>query len=693
MSARGFALATALAVLGPVATLAAQQAGFGRVLWLPAEAVADPARLQRVRAAGFTGINLGPGLDPAPARSAGLSFYLDQPIGKGFLELRDREFEPIQQAYERDRDPRALVRPQCFDDQRLLADLGARAAAAASAVGKDRLLFVALADEASATRHNNPLDLCRCAGSLAAFRAFARQRHATIEAVNNAWSTSFASFDQLEPLTTDQVRRRELGGVLLPQNLRPYAEWLEFVDQEFAAAVTHLREQVQRELPGVPVGLTGLQPPSAFGGHDYAQLLRGQTLIEPYDLGAAPRLCRSLLPQADQWFTLPLPVADDPAFANVAMARLAEAAALGSAGVVVWNEAAMFGADGAIKPAGVALQQAFARLQPVLDACAGGVPQAASVWIVESPASVRTWWMLDSAPDGLTWVRRKASYEAEHSTSLAARRGFALLLADLGITPQYVDERDLPERLLQQRPRLLVLPAVIALADRACRAIAAYAQQGGTVLADHSTALYDETLMLRTTGGLDELFGITERSLRWADQAVAQGRASDPATLVAATGMKAQLAERSGDGIVFVERRPGRGRAVALQLSVCDYPRVRLEPATVALALDLRRRVRQVLQTAEVEPVCDVRGDGLPTCIERTVLRIRDGRTVLAVRVNALDAPVLLRNLAGEGRRSIRLEFARPVQLLELTGRDLGRKAAFDLQLDVHAGLFVELRR
>src|SRR5262249_54106199 len=128
-----------------------------------------------------------------------------------------------------------------------------------------------------------------------------------IGALNAAWGTEFADFDHVEPLTTDQVRRRELGGVRLPANLRPFAEWLEFADASFAAAVAHLAAQARRGAPGSAVGRTGLQGPPAFGGHDYAALLPPLSLVEPYDVGGARELARSLLPRAQHWTTLAVP--------------------------------------------------------------------------------------------------------------------------------------------------------------------------------------------------------------------------------------------------------------------------------------------------------------------------------------------------------------------------------------------------
>jgi hypothetical protein len=118
---------------------------FEKVLWC-SDVEAGPAL---AREAGFTAVQLGRGGDPTPLRSAGLRFYLDQPIGKGLLELRDAEWDPVVQQFERTRDPRGLARPVCFAEPGRVAAAAAAAAQEARRVGPEALLFVALADEAS----------------------------------------------------------------------------------------------------------------------------------------------------------------------------------------------------------------------------------------------------------------------------------------------------------------------------------------------------------------------------------------------------------------------------------------------------------------------------------------------------------------------------------------------------------------
>jgi len=667
---------------------------FERILWC-----SDPQKgAALAKEHGYTAIQLARGGDPAAVAAAGLGYYLDQPIGKGCLELRDEQWTPLQKAYEKHRDRAALVRPGCFATPGLLDQLAAQAAGEVGRVRGPGLRFVALADEASSTRHNAPLDTCQCEHCAAAFRAFVRERYKTLDAVNQALGTQYASFEEVVPVTTDQVRRRELGETLLPADLRAFAVRLDFVDEQFAHAVTTIAASAQQAAPGVPVGLTGLQVPGAFGGNDYARFLDRLTLAEPYAVGAAVELARCLLrPRAHRYATLFAPA--DGKQGNVPLGSLIGAqvvamATSGLAGVVVWNDAAVVSPDGKPTPFGAAVTQALSRWQTVLDACAGATVEPGPVWVLESQASVRVWWMLDSATDGLTWVRRLASYESEHSTSQAARLGWTRLLQDLGLQPWFVAESQLPERLLQQRPRCLVLPACIALHDRTAQAIAAYVSHGGTVLADHSVGLYDGTLQRRAAGALDAVFGITARSLAWDDLLVRQGRstARDLGLPLAERGLQGRLGERGSAGDTFLELT-NRGRGVYLNAPVVMYDAWRLDEQQVGPAVELRRRVRAALQQAGVEAPCEVRGEGLPTCIERVPLRLVDGRSVLALRLHALDSPKLLQNLAAKGPRAVQVDFPVARTLRHLGGDELGTAARFDLRLDPFGALFLEVVR
>ena len=669
---------------------------FERVLWC-ADRDAGP---KLARKSGYTAVQLGRGGDASALRSLGLRFYLDQPVGKGLLELRDSEWLPVVQLFERTRDASQLVRPGCFAEPGRVAKAAAAAAQEAIRVGAEGMLFVALADEASATRHNAPLDSCQCQHCLREFRAFLKQRFVDVDALNKVLGTHYASIELAVPVSTDQVRGRELGDRMLPADLRAFAVWLDFVDGQFADAVAALQQRVQAAVPRVPVGLTGLAVPGAFGGHDYSRLLDGQTLAEPYDIGGAVELSRSLLPKtAHRYATLLPPAAESEAakidIGDYVRGRLLAMASQGMAGVVVWNDSTIQAQDGEETPFGRAVRETFVAHGAELDALAGAEITPSPVWVVESQASVRAWWMVDSAKDGITWVRRLSSYEETHSTSQAARSSWIHLLQDLGQQPKFVTVDNLAERLLIERPRCVVLPATLALSDRNVRALNLYVRTGGSLLADHSTAIYDEGLLRRARGALDDLFGIEQRSLAWADLLVREGRstARDSGLPVAERTLRGETSQQETEADTFLERSVGSGHAYYLNAPVAAYDQWRLDEQKVGAAHELRRRVRAALRRANVQPPCEIQAAGLPTCIERQPLRLRDGRQVLAIRIHAMQRPRLLRALNQNGPIAIEITLPRSARVRELNGKDHGVTAVVKTSIDAFGAVFLEVGR
>ena len=667
---------------------------FERILWC-ADSKAGP---KLARKSGYSAVQLGRGGDAAPLRALGLRFYLDQPIGKGLLELRAAEWQPVKQLFERTRDASQLVRPKCFAEPGVVDRAAAAAAKEARRVGADGMLFVALADEASSTRHNAPLDSCQCEHCIDDFRSYVKSRFVDLDALNLALGTHYQTFDSALPVSTDQVRARELGEQLLPADLRPFSLWLDFVDNQFAESIRVIRQRVQAAIPGVPVGLTGLNVPGPFGGYDYARLISGHTVAEPYDIGGSVELCRSLLPRsAHRYATLFPPDSDSDAskveIDDYVRARLMAIASQGMAGVVVWNDRTVAASDGQETPFGAAVRSTFEVHGEKFDALAGAHIEPSSIWVVESHASVRAWWMIDSAVDGMTWVRRLASYEAKNSTSQYARLSWIRLLQDVGQQPMFVAARSLADRLLQERPRCVVLPATLALSDRAILALNVYVRNGGLLLADHSAAIYDHRLQRRETGGLDELFGIRQRSLSWQSLLVRGGKSTsrERGLPVAEMLLRGQTSRQEAGSDTFIERTVGAGHTCYLNSPVVAYNQWRLDPKMVGPARELRRRVRAALRRSRIAPFCEVMGQGLPTCIERIRLQLRDGRKVLVVRINALSDPKLLRQLSKDGPVPIEITLPRKLHLREWGGKDHGLTKSVKAMLDPFGAVFLEL--
>ncbi|MBI5853395.1 MAG: hypothetical protein HZB39_20490 [Planctomycetes bacterium] len=694
-------LAAALAILAavPAQEVAVPAPVFETVLWLHGGPTRDAAFFAQLRKLGFTAVSVTNGEDPALPGRFGLRFYRDQCAGKGELELRDAQWRAWFDGYLAQRDPSTLVRPSCLADPTTRERVVAATAAALEAALPHGPLAASIADEASSTSHINPLDGCMSASFRTAFRAQLRARFAgDVRSLNARWGTDYVAFDPIEPWSTAAILRREVLGDDLPRNLAPWSDQLEFTDTLFVELVDAALARAGQIAPGVPVGLTGMQAPSAFGGHDYRRLMARQTFFETYDIGGARALAAAMAaPGAREFTTLfpPQGIVD----ARLVRGQLAAALAHGLSGVIVWSAGDVVLADGAPSPFGVALSDAFSASRPIAAAVAGARLEPSDVCIVESAPSVRVQWLLDAIEDGDTWPRRLSSHEAEHGTSLRARASWIAVLRDLGLQPDFVFAQDLHERLGIAPPRVLVLGATLALADAEAAAIVRFVEAGGTVVADHGTGMWNEALHRRDRGALDDLFGIRERSRNRSDWLVRDARGRDGhrthgGVAIAERGLRAALGEPLDTADVQVEARRGEGRATFLNLAVCEYEDARLDESRFPLARELRSRVRQVLAAAGVVPPVLVRGDGLPACIERVVLRARDGRRLLAIRVDALARPELLARLDVDGGPLVELVFAEDVILTDLRdGTASAKGRSVQVQLPPFGGLFFAVER
>ncbi|MEM7202142.1 MAG: alpha-amylase family protein [Planctomycetota bacterium] len=669
--------------------------GDQRILYLHGGPPRDAKLFDTVRTLGFTAVSAGTAAEAAGARAAGLQFYADQIVGKGILELRDPQWTRLRDSYEATRDPTVLQRPSCLATEDSAAALAKELEARLGAMIEAGPMAACLGDEVSTTRQNNPLDLCRHPECLAAFVAFLRSRHGDLTRLNTAWGTDYQAWDEVRPWTADEIRAREFDDASLPRNLRPWAEHLEFKDRQFAGVIERLSTLVAARRPELLRGLTGIQPPTAYGGHDLPRLMPTQTFFEVYDIGGARDLAQCYVPAAARQVATLFPQ-DEEQPPDFLRARLFDGLAHGLAGSITWSAGDVIDAEGRPTDYGRALAAAFRTLEPAR-VVAGAELLRDPVWLVDSQASVRAHWMLDSIADGDTWIRRWSSYEHTHSTSLAARHSWIRLLEDYGVQPRLVAAEDLPAMLGRSPPLLLVLPATLALSDAQASAVAGYVHRGGTALADHGLAIYDEHLKLREQGALDDVFGVTGRTNELQAVLVREGQPVGRARLeegagAAEAGLSGSIAEPVGEFRVQIEHGHGDGQTVYLNLAVCEYGTVRLDPARHDTALDLRARVRKVLQGAAVEAPVEVVGAGLPTCVERLRLRASNGERYLAIRVNALESPALMADLSRRGPFAVELLFPNEVGLRDVfSGKHLGRGARFEATLDPWRGLLYQL--
>jgi len=258
--------------------------------------------------------------------------------------------------------------------------------------------------------------------------------------------------------------------------------------------------------------------------------------------------------------------------------------------------------------------------------------------------------------------------------------------------------------------KVLILPACYALSDVEGRRIAEFCRRGGTVIADFACGLFDQHGRGRTSGALDELFGLKHDGTETAadffakrlwvetdqDRGFSYRRYRDLfATLECSLHQGYAVAERRLP--ISHVQKTGEGTAVYLNLSPQRYLQYREE----GTASDEHRDVfMRHVTAAGVAPRLKVTGpDGRrPAKCEATCWRKGDRVYLFVVQ----NARVTGNSFGGGGTAGlesrvvpITVEFPAPVKdvIDERTGRRLGDGRTFRFDFNtVEAVFFSHLR-
>jgi hypothetical protein len=249
--------------------------------------------------------------------------------------------------------------------------------------------------------------------------------------------------------------------------------------------------------------------------------------------------------------------------------------------------------------------------------------------------------------------------------------------------------------------RVLILPRAEALGEGEARAIAAFVEGGGTVIADLRPGRYTGRLKPRAGGALDTLFGIdTSRSAQARKDTMVEARlgAGQPEwrfeKMMVDPGIQpagATALGQAGDTPVLLTHSVGRGRAILLNFSLVSYPRLGSaeEPAGASELL------RTLLAQAGIRSALTLaRADGRPMGDLR-VQRWRNGEIEL---VGIMQEPERASNLTsvslheGSSPREFVLTLPVPRHIYNLrTHEDLGQQTRLRLQLRPGRATFLAL--
>lgn len=619
----------------------------------------DVQLFRALKALGVAGTNVA-GTAPSTQHGANeIPFYVDHTAGKGTLALRPEVWTEKRETWLKSGDAMPPMRPNCLDDPVALDRMRRRILEVTSAAAPNRPAAYALDDEISQTSHESPFDFCWCPETLAKVRAFALSKYGSLEAAARTWGVRADKIEDLLPLSTQAVRRREFIVDPMRWNFSSWSDHRELMDRSMTESLRALAAEVRKADPGARVGFTGVGAPSPFSGVIWSDVLPFLDFVEPYDIGGSRELVRSFArPDTAITRTLFRDKVDD----RFNIHELWDYMLRGDRGVIIWSAKTWFDGRNAQRPT------AWARaLAPTLRALGGDAAarflaareRRPEIAVLESPPSNRMHWMLDSREDGRTWINRLASYEETHSSQNRVREGWQKLLEDLHHDYRHISPAELTAEGL--RPfKVLILPRAIALSKAQAKAIETFGEKR-TVIADCQTALFDENLTVHAQSPLDEAFGIRrDNRIVYLSETAYTGpvdvrhgdlKPAEPGITVV-PGVPTHV--RVGDiPALIVRSLPSGGRFIYLNLLLTDYAASRLERVEEnALLLEMRG----LLRAAGVTTLAEVRfpnEDPLPV---RFFVREHGAKTYLALVANFRTSSTPMNHASVLARKDPKIE-------------------------------------
>jgi hypothetical protein len=510
-----------------------------------------------------------------------------------------------------------------------------------------RPLFYNMADEAGITDQCKAFDFCFCPWCMDKFRRQLEQRYQTLSHLNAEWGTTFERWDEVFPLTTDETMDAQTRGQ--PLNFASWNDHRAFMDDTFVNFFRELREAGRHWDPIGDFSHGGCQGPSAFGGWDYAKVVKDIDALIPYNIGGNQEAVRSFRPELRN--ISPFFGDDESHIRGIWYAYLH-----GDAGVIFWD-ADEAGGRFVERPSGT-LSRRGKLFGPALREIRGGYAQQFKAWrrtddpigLLYSQPSLRAHWLMEAM------ARRKQeewfAVDGDDGRYQHVRVAWQKLIEDRQLQYRYVSYLEIDEqRENLDAYRLIVLPETVAVSERLAAALRHFVQAGGVLVADGRCARMDGQCRQVEDGLLDGLFGVRHGpalTLKAAAPLRLAGKSSSwlpegldvsclrgiDAGLRLEPGSGAEAAAMSGKAPALIRRRCGKGWAVYLNADVHAYNWERYDPSRQAP--DVWRAIADTLcALADVRPAVHVEESTLGTTAGIEMTRFTQGSaTMLAALVN-----------------------------------------------------------
>jgi hypothetical protein len=558
------------------------------------------------------------------------------------LYIRNKKGAQAREAFQKERTRANCVRDPSLEDPQTDEDTRKEVASIAKRCAACRPLGYDLRDEGSYTvSFACPHDFDFSPVSLANFRKWLQSKYGTLEALNAEWETTFASWDAVFPLMTDEIQAREFPR-LARANFAPWADHREYNDDTYLSAIARYRDAIRAVDPGAAVGYSGTQMPSAWGGFDFWKIGNVVGWIEPYDCNGSREMLRSFLPRR-----YPVISAYTPRVGDTGICKLWYMVFHGDSGGLVWPYVGNDTTDtvllnvtngaASLTPKGESVRALFREAR-------GGIPcllrradpVSDPIGILHSQASIRIDWMFEVKCDGKDWSRRYSSYEGGHNYAAAGREGFCKLIEDLGLQYNFIAGEEVARGdLVKRGVKLFVVPRGLALSRQEIAGLAAFVEAGGVLVTDIMAGRMNENGRVWPGGPdpLSDLLGLQRAPFAFEEKGKTPkggyGRVLDVVLEKDFNGLKAgekltfqgfqepglqagkaTALAQTATGPALLENIRGKGAAYTLNFDLPNYLDDRAKSNAATATLPARRLMAALAQKAGLAPSVTVSAKG-----------------------------------------------------------------------------------
>jgi hypothetical protein len=397
--------------------------------------------------------------------------------GLGVYAYSAAAYRERKRLYQETKDKQYLIRDPCLNSPEWRARTRQAILERAPEAKRYHPFSYYVNDEGSLTSYTDAHDFCFGPHCLARFRAWLQTVYPALEALNATWQTDFRSWEEVMPMTTEEVRQHA-------QNHHPpsYAAWADhrtFMEMTYADAYRFIRDTLREVDPEGELRISGTQATVAYNGCDWWRITRWVKDTGPYTTGDQWELHRSFL------------FADEE---PVGAARIGGWTGYGSSGEAVrhfiWN--GLFHRLGYMN-----IFWQYACLNPDLTFSRS----AADMSVVFKELRDGLGMLLNHARRAPTPVALHYSLPSCHAATIldqfpaweAHRQGWIHLLNDLGYQFDFLSQPQIEAGELSRRGfRALILPYSMALSDREVEALAKFTAEGGVLLPTGPWGTFDE---------------------------------------------------------------------------------------------------------------------------------------------------------------------------------------------------------